>query len=500
MRRKRVVIVGGGTSGWMGAAALARLLGPVAAVHVIESADIPAIGVGEATLPHLRLFIRRLGLDEDEFMAATLATYKLGISFTGFGAEATSYFHPFGTHGEPLHGVAFHHFWLRAALHGTAGPIDGYSLPALAAAARRFEPSGDGDGSAARYGYAYQLDSTRFGPFLREFAMRHGVERTEATVGAVQLDGETGDVEHLVLEDGRRVEGDIFVDCSGFRSLLLGEALGEPWIDWARWLPCDRAAAMTSERPPGPVAPYTDAIAMPAGWRWRIPLQHRVGNGYVFASQHLSDDEACAAIAGCVEAVPLSDPRILRFRAGRRQRSWARNVVAIGLASGFLEPLESTSLYLVQMAITLLVELFPTGRITDQERTEFNRAVDMEYERARDFLILHYHATRRRDAPLWDHVRTMEIPETLAGKIELWKRTARVEHYSEGLFFEPSWVSVYLGQGMIPNSYDPRADIPEPDALQRALDRLQRAYRDDVARMPDHFDFLGRKGDRVAAS
>jgi tryptophan halogenase len=488
-------VLGGGTAGWMVAAALAHHLGRLVSVELIESEEIGVVGVGEATLPHIRHFVEQLGIDEAAFMAATHATYKLGIAFEDFGALGESYIHPFGTFGRPLAGVPFHHFWLHA---GAGAPIGNWSVAIAAAKAGRFAiPSDDDLSLAASYGYAYQFDATRFGPFLRSFAVERGVTRTEAKVVAVQCDDE-GDIAALTLEGGQHVAGDLFVDCSGFRSLLLADTLGEPWEDWGHWLPCDRAAALPCESPPGEIEPFTRAIAMPAGWRWRIPLQHRVGNGYVFSSAHLSDDEACATISRAVEGRALADPRVVRFKAGRRKRSWVRNVVAIGLASGFLEPLESTSIYLVQMAIVRLIDLFPVDGATEADRAEFNRLVDIEYDRIRDFLILHYHATRRNDAPFWNHVRTMDIPESLTDKMSLWRRTGRVAHYGDGLFLEPSWVGVYLGQGIIPDAYDARAGIPSQSALSAAMQDLSGEVARITATMPGHRAFLESRLERPA--
>ena len=488
----RVVVLGGGTAGWMTAAALVRHLGHRATVTLIESEEIGIVGVGEATLPHIRHFIEQLGLDEAAFMAATDATYKLGIDFHDFGAIGDRYIHPFGTYGRAVGGVPFHHFWLRANAAGAAtGPdaIEPYSLAVQAARAGRFKHP-DPHSADYSYGYAYQFDATRFGPYLREYAVSRGVERIEGKVITVERNA-TGDVSALRLDDERLIGGDLFVDCSGFRSLLLGTALEEPWEDWSPWLPCDRAAALPCESPPGEIEPYTRAIGMPAGWRWRIPLQSRVGNGYVFSSAHLSEDAACAAILASVEGKPLADPRIVRFRAGRRARSWVRNVVGIGLASGFLEPLESTSIYLVQMAITRLIELFPLDHIADDDRADFNEAVDMEYDRIRDFLILHYKATTRDDSPFWNHVRTMDVPDTLREKLALWTSGARVAHYQHGLFLEPSWVAVCLGQRLVPSSYDPRADILSTDRLVAALDQVRGDIAATVAAMPGHRAVLG---------
>ena len=496
----KVVVLGGGTAGWMSASALARLLGDLVEVELVESEDIGIVGVGEATLPHIRGFVERLGIDEDSFIRATHATYKLGIDFRDFGRIGESYVHPFGSFGEEFAGVGFHHYWLELQRQGRAAPLGSYSLAVEAALAGRFRPPAEDSSLASTYGYAYQFDATLFGPFMREFGLSIGVRRTEGKVVEVRQDPASGDVTTLVLEDGRTIAGDLFIDCSGFRSLMLGGALGEEWEDWSHWLPCDRAAAMPCSHVTEEIQPFTQVIGMPGGWRWRIPLQHRIGNGYVFASTFLSEDEACSAIREAAESAPLADPRVLRFRAGRRARSWCRNVVAVGLASGFLEPLESTSIYLSQMAITYLIELFPVGgRIDPRDRDEFNRLVDMEYDRVRDFLILHYHATVRDDSEFWNHVRTMEVPDTLKGKMELWRDTGRVERYADGLFYDASWIAVYIGQGFLPQRHDPRTAIPDPARVERALTSLQQAIRREVAAMPGHRDYLTRRAERLAA-
>ncbi len=495
----RIVVLGGGTAGWMSAAALQKLLGPLVEVHLVESQDIGIVGVGEATLPHIRGFVERLGIDEAAFMKATHATYKLGIDFRDFGRIGESYVHPFGSFGEEVAGVGFHHYWLEMQRLGRAAPIGAYSLAVEAGLANKFRPPAEDQSLASTYGYAYQFDATLFGPFMREYGLGIGVARTEGKVVEVRQDPETGDVTALVLEDGREISGDLFVDCSGFRSLLLGQTLGEAWEDWSPWLPCDRAAAMPCVHVTEEIEPYTRATARPAGWQWRIPLQHRIGNGYVFSSAFISEDEACAALVANVEGEPLAEPRLLRFRAGRRKRSWSHNVIGVGLSSGFLEPLESTSIYLAQMAITYLIELFPLeGRIDPRDRDEFNRLIDMEYDRVRDFLILHYHATVRDDSEFWNHVRTMEVPDTLAGKMALWRATGRVEKYADGLFYDASWIAVYLGQGVMPERHDPRTALPNPDQLARALDSLRDAIRREVEAMPGHREYLVSRAERLA--
>ena len=497
----RVVVLGGGTAGWMSAAALQKLLPGLVEVELVESEDIGIVGVGEATLPHIRGFVERLGIDEAAFMKATHATYKLGIDFRDFGRIGESYVHPFGSFGEAFADVGFHHYWLELQRQGRAGPLGSYSLAVEAALANKFRPPAQDSSLASTYGYAYQFDATLFGPFMRDFATGIGVKRTEGKVVEVRQDPASGDVTTLALEDGREIRGDLFVDCSGFRSLMLGQTLGEEWEDWSPWLLCDRAAAMPCAHTTEEIEPYTRVIGMPAGWRWRIPLQHRIGNGYVFSSAFLSEDEACSVIAGAADGAPLADPRVLRFRAGRRKRSWSHNVIGVGLASGFLEPLESTSIYLAQMAITYLIELFPLGRgIDPRDRDEFNRLVDMEYDRVRDFLILHYHATTRDDSPFWDHVRTMHVPDTLAGKLALWRDAGRVERYADGLFYDASWIAVYIGQGFLPERHDPRAALPDPAQVARAMGAFQDAIRKEVAAMPGHREYLTARAERLAAA
>ena len=488
----RVVVVGGGTAGWMTAAALAKLLPTQCTVRLVESEAIGIVGVGEATLPHIRAFNERLGIDEAEFMATTRATFKLGIEFRGWGALGESYIHPFGAYGRDLNGVEFHHYWLRLLHEGVQVPDFGdFSVAVMASRLGRFaHPSPDPASLASTFGYAYQFDATLFAPYLRALAERLGATRTEGRVVTVNRDSESGDIVSLMLESGEVVEGDLFIDCSGFISLLLGKALEEPFQDWSRWLPCDRAVAMPC-RTETAVTPYTSAIAMPSGWRWRIPLQHRIGNGYVYSSAHISDSEAAEALIGAVEGQPIAEPRFLRFLAGRRERSWVHNCVGIGLASGFLEPLESTSIYLIQAAITSLIELFPERRIAPVDRDEFNRLIDLEYDRIRDFLILHYHATRRDDSPFWDRMRTMEIPDSLSEKIELFRRRGRVVKYRQGVFLEPSWLAVYLGQGIVPEGHDQRADL-SAGALSRALQSLRTQIGAAAEAMPDHKDFIGR--------
>ena len=499
--RVNVIIVGGGTAGWMTAAALVKLLPNRCNVHLVESEAIGIVGVGEATLPHIRGFNERLGINEAEFMAATRATFKLGIEFRDWGRTGDSYIHPFGTFGSGKGTVDFHHYWNRfRETTDTAAAIGEYSMAVTMAYMNRFaRPDGDPDKIESTFNYAYQFDATLFAPFLRRIAENLGAQRTEGRIVDVELDSESGHVRAIRLESGETIEGDLFVDCSGFVSLVIGRTLGEPFEDWSQWLPCDRAVAMPCHTRTA-LTPYTSAIAMSAGWRWRIPLQHRTGNGYVYSSAFTSDDEARTALTQAVEGEPIAEPRILKFKAGRRKRSWVGNCVSVGLASGFLEPLESTSIYLIQAAISTLVELFPEREISPLDRDEFNRLVDLEYDRIRDFLILHYHATQRSDSSFWDHVRTMQVPDTLHEKIELFRRRGRVAKYREGVFLDASWIAVYIGQHIIPEGHDIRADLPAADAIARRMEALQAEIRSASERMPDHRGYIERYCPMVEAA
>ncbi len=489
-----IVIVGGGTAGWMTAAAFAAVYKTeIGSIRLIESSEIGIVGVGEATLPHIRFFNKRIGIDESELMARTQATFKLGIEFCDWARRGDSYIHPFGAYGSRIAGVPFHHYWLRELQHGSAAPLEEYSLAIVASRQNRFSlPSDDPTVVLSTFGYAFQFDASRYAAYLREFAEQRGVRRTDAKVLDVQLRGEDGWIESVKLDNGETVTGDLFIDCSGFRGLLIEQALETGYDEWTKWLPCDRAIAMPCENV-GPLTPYTRATAREAGWQWRIPLQHRTGNGYVYSSEFISDDEAASKLISRLDGKALADPRFLRFTAGRRRKTWNRNCVAIGLAGGFLEPLESTSIYLIQIAITTLIDSLTAGKRQDQRIVDaYNRWIDMEYDRVRDFLILHYHATERDDAPIWNYCRTMSIPDSLAHKMELFRRRARVITYKDGLFLEPSWLAVYFGQRVMPDAYDPLADALPDEVVADNLRQVHEQVRNAVARMPLHEDFLER--------
>ena len=490
----RVIIVGGGTAGWMTAVALVGLLqADVCSVRLVESDEIGTVGVGEATLPQLRAFNRRIGLIEFEVMRRTRATFKLGIEFRGWGSGGTSYIHPFGAFGRALGGVDFHHQWRRAALLGEPSAIEDYSLSIAAARRGRFDfPVDDPARIESTFDYAYHLDAGLYGRYLREVGERRGVERTEGKVVRVDRDPETGALAAIALADGRTIEGDLFIDCSGFRALLIGDALKSGWEDWSRWLPCDRAFAVPSARTDD-FHPYTRLTAREAGWQWRIPLQHRTGNGYVFSSRFLSEERAADTLIANLDGDAIDAPRLLKFATGRRHASWAANCVAIGLSSGFLEPLESTSIYLIQRGIEELVALFPSGPSCAPLRSEYNRRMDVEYERIRDFLILHYHANGR-DEPLWQACREMAVPDSLRHKIELFARSGQIERYRDGLFSPPSWLSVLLGQGIVPANIHPMAPALPVERLRGVLDGMRAAVASAAEAMPSHASALEAYG------
>lgn len=489
---KTIAVIGGGTAGWMAAAALARKLGQTVRITLVESAEIGTVGVGEATIPPILNYNKFLGLDEDAFVRATQATFKLGIELRDWGAIGDVYQHPFGRFGLDFDDTAFHQHWLRSRKLGDPGSIEQYSLPAVAARAGKFfRPVEDPRNILSMLAYAFHFDASLYAAFLRTYAEDRGVVRQEGRIVEVLQRPLDGFIQGVRLESGEVVEADLFIDCSGFRGLLIEQTLEAGFDDWSHWLPCDRAVAAPSARSSEP-EPFTRSTAREAGWQWRIGLQHRVGNGYVHCSQFISEDEATSVLLTNLDGELLGEPRTLRFTAGRRRRSWIKNCVALGLAGGFLEPLESTSIHMVQTGIFRLLALFPDLSFDPCQIDEYNRQTGTEYDRVRDFIILHYHATTRNDAPLWDYVRTMDIPETLSRKLALFRGQGRFFREEEELFSEASWVAVMLGQGVEPRGYDPVADVHEADKVQMRMER----YRDMVAHaaseMPSHQTFIDR--------
>lgn len=484
----RIAIAGGGTAGWMVAATFARFLEAGFEITLIESDDIGTIGVGEATIPQIRLFNDALGLDEDAFLRATQGTYKLGIEFVDWLKPGHRYMHAFGDIGRDVGLLPFHQYWLRAKELGTAADLAAYSLNNQAALADRMQR---GPARTARLlpdmPYAFHFDAGLYARHLRRYSETRGVDRIEGRIVQVEQN-ENGDIARLMLEDGTAIGADFYIDCTGFRGLLIEQTLKTGYDDWTHWLPCDRAIAAPSERSAA-FTPYTRSTAKAAGWQWRIPLQHRTGNGIVYSSAHMSEDEATASLLAGLDGPPLAEPRSIPFSTGKRRKMWNRNVIAIGLAGGFMEPLESTSIHLIQSAISRLMKLLPGRVIAEADRTEFNRQSDFEYERIRDFIILHYKANER-DGPFWQACRNMDIPDTLAAKFDLWRANGHITREHEELFTEVGWLQVFAGQGVMPRGHHPLADaIPAAD-LAEFMDTIDKLNAREVAQMPSHADFI----------
>jgi len=477
---RRIVIAGGGTAGWMVAACLSKTMGKLLDIRLVESDEIGTVGVGEATIPPLQIFHNLLGVDEREFMAATSATFKLGIRFEHWRNVGRHYIHSFGLTGKDHWTAGFQHFWLEARERGLARDYGDYCLELRAAEESRFAHLPRGG-----MNYAYHFDATRYAAFLRRFSEGHGVKRVEGKIARVNLDDASGEIRSLTLENGTGIEGDLFIDCTGFRALLIGQTLKVPYEDWSHWLPCDSALAVQTARV-ADALPYTRSIAHGAGWQWRIPLQHRVGNGLVYASRHLGDEQARELLLSQVEGEALTAPRLLRFKPGQRREVWRANCVAIGLASGFIEPLESTSIHLIQRGILRLMQMFPAEGISPADVAEYNRQAQDEIEHIRDFVVLHYHVTERDDSPFWHHCRTMQVPDSLRHRIELFRDTARVFRNPNHLFAENSWIQVMLGQGIAPRQHHPIAKLMDDAELTGFLESIRGPVHRTLQQLPSH--------------
>jgi tryptophan 7-halogenase len=488
---KKIVILGGGTAGWMTAAALSKFLGvQYCEIVLVESDEIGTVGVGEATVPPMSIFNKSLGIDENDFLKNTQGTFKLGIEFVNWGKIGSRYIHAFGDVGKDMNSMHFYQYWLKMHLAGEAAHFQEYGLNAKACNQKKFMRSENrGNSPLSNIAYAFHFDASLYAKYLRNYAEQKGIMRIEGKVQHVNLRAEDGFIESLVLNNGEVIDGDLFIDCSGFKALLIGDALKVGYEDWTHWLPCDRAWAVQCEGTPD-LLPYTRSTAHEAGWQWRIPLQHRLGNGHVFASQYMSEEKARDILLKNLDGKPLTEPRLIKFTTGKRKEIWHKNCVSVGLASGFLEPLESTSIHLVQSAIARILALFPSNNFNQADINEFNRQSDFEYEKIRDFIILHYYANERDDSEFWRYCRNMSVPEALSRRIELFKSSGRVFRQTVEMFSELSWVEVLLGQGITPQSYDRLVDRMPEDEIAQRLESVRQVISRSVDYMPTHADFI----------
>ena len=495
MAINHIVIVGGGTAGWMAAAALSKLrAGRPVAITVVESEQIGTVGVGEATIPPFLDFNRLLDIDEREMLAQVGGSFKLGIQFVNWGRLGDSYIHPFGNYGYQMEGVSFHHVWHRYQQAGDKRPIQVFNMETMAAHFGRFARTEDYQrDDLPPVNYAYHLDAGRYAQYLRKYAETRGVVRKEGKVTDVAVDSESGFVTTITLEDGTVINGDLFIDCSGFRGLLIEQTLKTGYDDWTHYLPCDRAVALPCQREDGSgPLPYTRATAHKAGWQWQVPLQHRNGNGHVYCSSFMEDQEALDILLGNIAGKPGAEPNYLRFVTGRRKKFWNKNVVALGLSGGFMEPLESTSIHLINSGINKLIAVLSLDGITQTQEDAFNRLTGKEYARIRDFLILHYNATTRDDSEFWNYCRTMPVPDSLTEKVELFRQNGQIFREDDELFTETSWAAVMMGQGIQMGGHNAMADGLTDAATQKELDGIEQSIRYVVQHMPAHGEYLQR--------
>jgi tryptophan halogenase len=490
---KRIIVAGGGTAGWMTAAALARMLDTQQVeVILVESDDIGTVGVGEATIPDIANFNGMLGINEAEFLKASKGTFKLGIEFSDWGKLGDKYFHPFGTHGVDMNGIDFHQYWLYSRQAGNSAPIEDYSMCALSAKQMKFALPNDNPRSPlSQLRYAYHFDASAYAAFLRKYAQQRGVQRIEGKIEHIDLNAESGNIEKLVLSDKQEIQADFFIDCTGFRSQLLGKTLGVEYNDWSHWLPCNSAQAIPTERV-GELYPYTKSMAKAAGWQWRIPTQTRTGNGHIYCTDFIDDQQANDILMQGLDAKPLADARTIRFQTGCRKKFWYKNCVAIGLSSGFLEPLESTSIFLIQQGISRFISLYPSLNPPQKVLDEYNRLMTREFHQVRDFIILHYKATQRTDSPFWNYCREMSIPDSLQHKMELFQKVGRMFRDDQELFTIPSWVAVMMGQNIYPETADPLLSGVSIEEINKSLNSITSAMKNTVNQMPSHAEFIQR--------
>lgn len=489
---KDVVIAGGGTAGWITAALLNKVLGKVVNITLVESDHIGTVGVGEASIPPILHLNAALGIRENEFIKATQATIKLGIEFENWRSQKHAYMHAFGDIGKDFPFCEFYHFWLRAKQQGTASDFWDFSLNYQAAKQHKFThlqhiPNTQLTG----LNYAYHFDATLYGEYLKSLSISRGVNRIEGKIAQVEQCQNTGFITALALEDGQTVTGDLFIDCTGLSALLIEQTLNTGFEDWSHWLPCDSAIAVQTKSAAEPV-PYTRSIAHDAGWQWQIPLQHRVGNGLVFSSRHITDEQAKQQLLENLPGEPITEPRVIRFKTGRRRKQWHKNVVSVGLSSGFLEPLESTSIHLIQTAAIRLIKLFPHNGIDDSLVETFNQQSQTEIERIRDFIILHYKLTERTDSAFWRQCKQMSIPDSLQKKIDLFKATGKIIREDDELFAQIAWQQVMIGQGLEANDYSALASALSDDQLSELFSSLKTLINGTVKQLPSHSDFLLR--------
>lgn len=490
---RQVVIAGGGTAGWMTAAALAKVLRGKASITLVESEEIGTVGVGEATIPMIQLFNKVLELDEDEFVRETQGSFKLGIEFVNWGRLGSRYMHAFGRFGQDLWTVPFHQYWLKMHQACQVPDIGEYAITRVAAYQNKFmRPPADVHNSPLNdITYAFHFDAGLYSRYLRRYAEARGVTRVEGKIRNVALQGDNGHVEALVMDGGERIEGQLFIDCTGFRGLLIEQTLKTGYEDWTHWLPCDRAIAVPCASV-DPLTPYTRSTARAAGWQWRIPLQHRTGNGHVFCSRFISEDEATAVLLANLDGEQIAEPRTLRFATGMRKLGWNRNVVAIGLSSGFMEPLESTSIHLIQTAIARLIDFFPSTAFEQADIDEYNGQCRFEIERIRDFIILHYHLNERTDSPFWVAVREMDVPETLKAKMRLFQTHGRIVRENNELFSEVAWLQVMHGQGLKAQGYHPLVDSIDEAGVAEFLKGVHDIIGRCAGVMPRHAEFIAK--------